>query len=96
MTSSTRSGWSDIGTRNIAYTGSEMARFLEWLRLPNIGEGKDEMTKPSIDLQDLRDLIFILFGAVPLALAMGIGLALARRGPTEPSGLPVNISVSLS
>ena len=53
--------------RNIAYTGSEMARFLEWLRLPG-------------------DLIFILFGAVPLVLAMGIGLALARRGPTEPSG----------
>jgi nitric oxide reductase subunit B len=52
--------------RNIAYTGSETARFLEWLRLPG-------------------DLIFILLGAVPLVLAMGIGLALARRGPTEPS-----------
>jgi nitric oxide reductase subunit B len=54
--------------RNIAYTGSEAARFLEWLRLPG-------------------DLIFILFGAVPLVLAMGIGLAMAGRGPTEPSGL---------
>jgi nitric oxide reductase subunit B len=40
--------------RSIAYTGSETARFVEWLRLPG-------------------DLIFILLGALPLALAMAFG-----------------------
>ena len=40
--------------RSIAYTGSETARLVEWLRLPG-------------------DLIFILLGALPLALAIVLG-----------------------
>jgi nitric oxide reductase subunit B len=36
--------------RSLAYTGTETARLIEWLRLPG-------------------DLVFIIFGAVPLVIA---------------------------
>lgn len=40
--------------RSLAYTGQELPRLIEWLRLPG-------------------DLVFILFGALPLALAVCLG-----------------------
>jgi len=50
--------------RSLAYTGSETARLIEWLRLPG-------------------DLVFIIFGAVPLAIAAikgYIGVRAMRSG----------------
>jgi nitric oxide reductase subunit B len=54
--------------RSIAYTGSETARLVEWLRLPG-------------------DLIFILLGTLPLALAMVLGYRDVRLRPPTPREL---------
>lgn len=45
--------------RSLAYTGSETARLLEWLRLPG-------------------DIVFIVFGAIPLAIASTKGWLAVR------------------
>jgi len=49
--------------RSLAYTGTETARMLEWLRMPG-------------------DLAFIIFGAVPLAIAAIKGYIGARAAPS--------------
>jgi nitric oxide reductase subunit B len=49
--------------RSLAYTGTDAARLIEWLRLPG-------------------DLVFIIFGAMPLAIAAikaYIGVRATRR-----------------
>ncbi|MEP7259561.1 MAG: cbb3-type cytochrome c oxidase subunit I [Usitatibacter sp.] len=49
--------------RSLAYTGSELARLLEWCRLPG-------------------DLVFIVFGVVPIAIAAGRAcLSVRNDGP---------------
>jgi nitric oxide reductase subunit B len=48
--------------RSLAYSGTETARLIEWLRFPG-------------------DIVFIVFGALPMVIALGIGYADSWRHP---------------
>src|ERR1700722_4013541 len=51
----------------------------------NIGEGKDEMTKASIDLQDLRRRIYVKAKAEPSWRFWGLGVRSGAMRRTRPS-----------